>query len=70
MGCSHKIKVKPVSIERCNEMITGFENQINRNFDNNVKHKGKKRKELIKRIQDNPTHCWVVTAEGIISFGL
>ena len=70
MGCSKKMSVKIPTTDRCNEMILGFENQINRAFKTNVKYEGKERELLIKTIKDNPTHFWEVTIDGLIHYGI
>tara|TARA_R110000782_G_scaffold13433_1_gene39607 strand:+ start:268 stop:480 length:213 start_codon:yes stop_codon:yes gene_type:complete len=70
MKCSKKMSVKIPTIERCKEMILGFENQINETFKTNVKYEGKERELLIKTIQDNPTHFWEVTIDGLIYYAI
>ena len=70
MGCSKKMSVKIPTLDRCEEMILGFENQINEIFKTNVKYEGEERELLIKTIQDNPTHFWEVTIDGLIHYGI
>ncbi len=70
MGCNKKMSIKTPTIERCNEMITEFENQINRAFKTEAKYEGEERDLLIKTIQDNPTHFWEVTIDGLIHYEL
>lgn len=70
MGCSKQISIKIPTIKRCNEMITGFESQINEMFNTSVKYEGEERDLLIKEIQDNPTHFWGVGIDGLIHFNI
>lgn len=75
MPCKHKIKeTGTVILERCNEMIERFESQIADKLEQKDRHKAKyndKEKDLlIKKIQDNPNDCWVVTDTGIVNFKL
>jgi hypothetical protein len=68
MGCTKKTITKEVSTERCNEMIKGFENQIQEHLGVKEKYKGNQRKELIQEIKDNPSHIWEVTIDGLIHY--
>jgi len=70
INCNKISKNTTVTLKRCNEMIKGFEDQINHMFKTNVKYKGEERKLLIKTIKDNPTHCWEVTNTGLIHYPL
>ena len=70
MKCNKKTIKKQPNIDRCNEMIKGFEDQINHMFKTNVKYKGEERKLLIKTIKDNPNHCWEVTKTGLMHYDI
>lgn len=57
-----------ISIERCNEIISKFEDIIEEKYKKKYKYEGEERDLLIKKIQDNPDSYWYVTENGLAFF--
>jgi hypothetical protein len=53
-------------MDHIDKMIKEFEDSIRVKFRRGIVYEGQEREVLIRAIQNNPTHCWELTADGVV----